>query len=105
MIYHQLSNGIRVLMDPMPYVHSISIGAWVLAGSVYENGRTSGISHAIEHMVFKGTTSRSAKDIAQQMDAIGANLNAFTSKECTCFYVKALDSDMPVCVDILADLK
>ncbi len=104
MIYHQLSNGIRVLMDPMPYVHSISIGAWVLAGSVYENGRTSGISHAIEHMVFKGTTSRSAKDIAQQMDAIGANLNAFTSKECTCFYVKALDSDMPVCVDILADL-
>lgn len=104
MIYRQLSNGIRIVMDPMPYVHSISIGAWVLAGSVHENERISGISHAIEHMVFKGTTSRSSKVIAQQMDAIGANLNAFTAKECTCFYVKALDSDMPICVDILADL-
>lgn len=104
MIYRQLNNGIRVVMDPMSNVHSISIGVWILAGSVYETDRVSGISHVIEHMLFKGTLSRSAKDIAIQMDAIGANLNAFTSKECTCFYVKAIDTDMPLCLEVLADL-
>lgn len=104
MIYRHLSNGIRIVMDPMQNLHSLSIGVWVLAGSVYENDGISGISHVIEHMLFKGTSSRTAKDIATQMDAIGANLNAFTSKECTCFYVKALDSDMPLCVEILSDL-
>lgn len=104
MVLRRLSNGIRVALDPMPNVHSLSIGVWILAGSVYESPNESGISHLIEHMLFKGTASRSAKDIAVQMDAIGANLNAFTSKECTCLYVKALDSDMPQCVEILSDL-
>lgn len=104
MTFRQLNNGIRVVLDPMPHLHSISLGVWVNAGSVFENDRNSGISHFIEHMVFKGTTHRSAAEIATEMDAIGANLNAFTAKECTCFHVKALDENMPLCVDILSDL-
>ncbi len=104
MTLRQLSCGIRVALEPMPHLHSISLGVWVNAGSVFENGTTSGVSHFIEHMVFKGTERRSATDIAMEMDAIGANLNAFTAKECTCFHVKALDEDMPLCVDILSDL-
>ena len=104
MTFRQLKCGICVALDPMPHLHSISLGVWVNAGSIFEDAKTSGISHFIEHMVFKGTKHRSAVDIAMEMDAIGANLNAFTAKECTCFHVKALDEDMPLCVDILADL-
>ncbi len=104
MTLRQLSCGIRVALEPMPHLRSISLGVWVNAGSVFENETTSGVSHFIEHMVFKGTERRSATDIAMEMDAIGANLNAFTAKECTCFHVKALDEDMPLCVDILSDL-
>ena len=77
MTFRQLNNGIRVVLDPMPHLHSISLGVWVNAGSVFENDRNSGISHFIEHMVFKGTTHRSAAEIATEMDAIGANLNAW----------------------------
>ena len=104
MIFRELSSGVRVALEPMPQLHSISIGVWVNAGSVFENEADSGVSHFIEHMVFKGTPTRSAVDISMEMDAIGANLNAFTAKECTCFHVKALDEDMPLCVDILSDL-
>ncbi len=100
----RLTNGIRVIMEPMGDLRSVSIGVWVNAGSVYEAGADAGISHFIEHMVFKGTARRSAADIAAEMDAVGGNLNAFTAKECTCFYAKVLDEDLPLAVDMLADI-
>ena len=100
----KLTNGIRVIMEPMDTLRSVSIGVWVNAGSVYETGTDAGISHFIEHMVFKGTARRSAADIAAEMDAVGGNLNAFTAKECTCFYAKVLDEDLPLAVDMLSDI-
>ena len=100
----KLTNGIRVIMEPMDNLRSVSIGVWVNAGSVYETGADAGISHFIEHMVFKGTARRSAADIAAEMDAVGGNLNAFTAKECTCFYAKVLDEDLPLAVDMLSDI-
>ena len=100
----KLSNGIRVIMEPMDNLRSVSIGVWVNAGSVFESGADAGISHFIEHMVFKGTARRSAADIAAEMDAVGGNLNAFTAKECTCFYAKVLDENLPLAVDMLSDI-
>ena len=100
----KLTNGIRVIMEPMDNLRSVSIGVWVNAGSVYETGADAGISHFIEHMVFKGTHRRSAADIAAEMDAVGGNLNAFTAKECTCFYAKVLDENLPLAVDMLSDI-
>ncbi|MBQ1820900.1 MAG: insulinase family protein [Clostridia bacterium] len=100
----QLQNGTRVLMERMESVRSVALGVWVNAGSVFETDREAGISHFIEHMLFKGTERRSASDIAAEMDAIGANLNAFTAKECTCFHVKALDEDLEKAVDMLSDI-
>ena len=100
----KLANGIRVIMEPMDNLRSVSIGVWVNAGSVFESGAEAGISHFIEHMVFKGTARRSAADIAAEMDAVGGNLNAFTAKECTCFYAKVLDEDLPLAVDMLSDI-
>lgn len=100
----KLNNGIRVVMEPMDNLRSVSIGVWVNAGSVFETGAEAGISHFIEHMVFKGTSRRSAADIAAEMDAVGGNLNAFTAKECTCFYAKVLDEDLPLAVDMLSDI-
>ena len=100
----RLQNGIRVIMEPMDTLRSVSIGVWVNAGSVYESEADAGISHFIEHMVFKGTRRRSAADIAVEMDAVGGNLNAFTAKECTCFYAKVLDENLPLAVDMLSDI-
>ena len=100
----RLTNGIRVIMESMDNLRSVSIGVWVNAGSVYESGADAGISHFIEHMVFKGTARRSAADIAAEMDAVGGNLNAFTAKECTCFYAKVLDENLPLAVDMLSDI-
>ena len=100
----KLTNGIRVIMEPMDNLRSVSLGVWVNAGSVYEAGADAGISHFIEHMVFKGTARRSAADIAAEMDAVGGNLNAFTAKECTCFYAKVLDENLPLAVDMLSDI-
>lgn len=100
----KLTNGIRVIMEPMDHVRSVSIGVWVNAGSVFESDAEAGISHFIEHMVFKGTFHRSAADIAAEMDAVGGNLNAFTAKECTCFYAKVLDENLPLAVDMLSDI-
>ncbi len=91
-------------MQPMPDFHSVSMGVWVSAGVVYENTGEAGISHFIEHMLFKGTKSRSAKQIAAEMDALGGNLNAFTAKECTCFYAKVLDEHMAKSADMLTDI-
>lgn len=99
-----LPNGLRLILLPMENTRCVSMGVWVNAGSVYETEENNGISHFIEHMVFKGTKKRSARDIAVEMDAVGGNLNAFTAKECTCFYAKVLDSDLPLAVDILSDI-
>ncbi len=100
----QMQNGIRVITERMPHVHSVAIGVWVDNGSVRERDSEAGASHFIEHMVFKGTDKRSAEQIAIDMDAVGGNLNAFTSKECTCYYAKVLDEHLNVACDILSDI-
>ena len=100
----RMDNGVTVVSERMEHVRSVSLGVWVDNGSVRERGMELGASHFIEHMVFKGTETRSAEDIAVEMDAVGGNLNAFTSKECTCFYAKVLDEHLPVACDILSDI-
>ena len=79
----QLKNGIRVIMEEMPSYRSVSIGVWIKAGSMYENKQNNGMAHVIEHMLFKGTKKRNAADIANEMTAIGGNMDAFTCKDCT----------------------
>ncbi len=99
-----LNNGIKVITRKIPHVRSLSIGIWVNTGSVSETEENNGICHFIEHMLFKGTSNRSAKEIAVHMDNIGGQLNAFTSKECTCYYSKVLDSHLSTAVDVLSDM-
>jgi predicted Zn-dependent peptidase len=99
-----LDNGVRVIGEQLPHLRSCSIGIWVRVGSMLETESENGLSHFIEHMVFKGTHKRSARDIAEEMDAIGGHLNAFTSKDCTCFLAKVIDNDMPIAIDVLCDL-
>ena len=100
----QLNCGVRVVMEEIPYVKSVSVGIWVKAGSVDESEENSGISHYIEHMLFKGTDSRSAKKIAADVDKIGGQINAFTGKEATCYYLKTLASNIDQAADILVDM-
>ncbi|MCD5410407.1 MAG: insulinase family protein [Clostridiales bacterium] len=99
-----LKNGIRVVTEHIPYVNSISIGVWIEVGSKNENKISNGASHFIEHMLFKGTDSRDAKNIANTIDNIGGHINAFTSKECTCYHVKVLDSHYKLAIDLLSDI-
>ena len=99
-----MKNGIRAVYEKMPDCRSASVAVWVKSGSVYEAEKEHGMSHFIEHILFKGTKSRSASKIAAEMDDIGGNLNAFTSKECTCFYAKVLDEHIEKAVDIISDL-
>jgi len=99
-----LSNGLTVLTEAMPHLRSISMGAWIGTGSRDEESPVNGISHFVEHMVFKGTTSRSAKQIAREVDTIGGNLDAFTGKEMICFNIKVLDENVVPALDVLADL-
>jgi len=99
-----LSNGIRVVSETLPKSRSVSIGVWVKVGSRHEPPEIGGISHFIEHMFFKGTGKRSAKDIAIEMDSIGGEMNAFTSQETTTFYAKVVDEHLPVVIEILADI-
>ena len=99
-----LINGVRVVTEEIPYVNSVSLGIWVKIGSRYESFENNGISHFIEHMLFKGTKKRSAKEIANSVDKIGGQLNAFTSKECTCFYAKVLDTHFDIALDVLSDM-
>ncbi len=99
-----LQNGVRVVTERMESVRSAAIGVWINAGSVFETEALAGVSHLIEHMLFKGTETRIAADIAAEADAIGANLNAFTAKECTCFHIKALDEDVETAVGLLSDI-
>ena len=90
----KLRNGIQVVTERIPHFRSISIGLWFKAGSIYENSSQNGLSHFIEHMLFKGTKERTAKEIAQTLEAVGGQLNAFTAKECTCFYSKVIDQHL-----------
>jgi len=99
-----LPNGLTVLTETMPHIRSVSIGIWVRTGSRHEEPEANGVSHFLEHMVFKGTKSRSAEQIARQVDSIGGNMDAFTAKECICFNVKVLDQHMPIAMDVLSDL-
>ncbi|WP_158794099.1 pitrilysin family protein [Granulicella sp. L60] len=99
-----LANGLMVLTESMPHVRSVSMGAWVGSGSRDEKPELNGISHFVEHMVFKGTTSRSAQQIAREVDTIGGNLDAFTGKETVCFNIKVLDENVTPALDVLADL-
>jgi len=99
-----LPNGVRVLSETMPHVRSVSVGLWVGIGSRRESPEQNGLSHFIEHMVFKGTSKRSAEDIARSVDSIGGNLDAFTSKELVCFNSKVLDEHLALSFDVLSDL-
>ncbi len=100
----EFGSGLRVVTERMPGVRSVSIGFWVLAGSRDEAPRISGSSHFLEHLLFKGTGSRSAQDIAEHFDAVGGDVNAVTAKEYTCFYARVLDRDLEMAVDHLADM-
>ncbi len=100
----KLSNGIRLVCEKMPYVKSVSVGVWVAAGSFYEEPEYHGISHFIEHMMFKGTKNRSAKALAEEMDFAGGQLNAFTARDCTCYYTKTLEKDLELSLSLLSDM-
>ena len=101
---HTLPNGLRVVLETIPFVRSVSFGIWVKTGSRNETADTNGISHFIEHMMFKGTKNRTARQIADEMDAIGGQLNAFTSRECTCFFSRTLDTHFDTALDCLQDM-
>ncbi|MDE3154081.1 MAG: insulinase family protein [Acidobacteriota bacterium] len=99
-----LDNGLRLVTESMPHVRSISIGVWLTRGSRHETAERGGIAHFVEHMLFKGTEQRSAEDIAQSIDSIGGQLDAFTAKEYASYYIKVLDEHLPLAVDILSDI-
>jgi len=99
-----LPNGIKIITEAMPHVRSVSVGIWINAGSRRETPEQNGVCHFIEHMLFKGTSNRSAEEIARSVDSIGGNLDAFTAKELVCYNTKVLDEHLPFAVDILSDL-
>jgi predicted Zn-dependent peptidase len=103
-IKYRLHNGLRVVMEQIPTCRSVTFGIWVKTGSRNESQMNNGISHFIEHMLFKGTDRYTAKDIAEIFDGIGGNVNAFTSKEYTCYYAKVLDEHLPIAMDVLSDM-
>ena len=105
--YHKkstLANGVRIVTEKIPYVHSVSVGIWILAGTIDETTENNGIAHFVEHMVFKGTESRTSLEIADSLESLGGHINAFTGKEITCFYAHVLDENIEIAIDILADL-
>ncbi|MBI4591138.1 MAG: insulinase family protein [Candidatus Rokubacteria bacterium] len=99
-----LPDGIRLVTERMPHVRSVAVGIWVDTGSRNEPEGRSGVSHLIEHLVFKGTDSRTAEEIARTMDSVGGQMDAFTAKEHTCFFVNVLDEHLPLAVDLLTDI-
>ncbi|MBC7766044.1 MAG: insulinase family protein [Hyphomonadaceae bacterium] len=101
---YTLKNGVRVVQEAVPYVRSVAFGIWLGAGSRRETAHNNGISHFIEHMLFKGTSTRTAKEIAEYMDSIGGQLNAYTGKENTCFYAKTLDNHVEKAISLLCDM-
>lgn len=100
----KISNGLRIVLEEIDYVNSVSVGLWVKNGSRNENKDNSGISHFIEHMFFKGTEKRNAKEIAEYIEDVGGQINAFTAKEATCYYVKILDTHLDLALDIISDM-
>jgi len=100
----ELPNGLIIVSEEMPQVRSLSMGIWIRTGSRHEPADINGISHFVEHMLFKGTRHRSAEEIAREVDSLGGNLDAFTAKECICFNVKVLDEHMPQALDVLSDM-
>jgi len=100
----KLPNGVRVVTETIPFVRSVSFGVWVKNGSRHETPENNGISHFVEHMLFKGTEKRSGMEIADVMDAVGGQLNAFTSKEYTCYFTRTLDTHFDVALDVLSDM-
>src|SRR5438477_8766772 len=99
-----LSNGLTVVSDPMPGLESAAVGIWVNTGSRNEQPREMGVSHMLEHMAFKGTTRRTARVLAEEIEAVGGMLNAYTSREQTAFHARILKADVPLAVDLLADI-
>lgn len=99
-----LPNGLVVVCETIPYVRSVTVGIWVKTGSKYENAGEYGLTHFLEHLLFKGTQNRSAREIAEQMDAVGGQLNAFTSKEYTCFYARVLSDHFAFAMELLSDM-
>jgi predicted Zn-dependent peptidase len=99
-----LDNGLRLLTETMPHVRSVTIGVWLTRGSRHEPHEHGGIAHFVEHMLFKGTGTRSAEDIAQEIDSIGGQLDAFTAKEYASYYIKVLDEHLPLALEILSDV-
>src|SRR5436305_7780577 len=99
-----LDTGLRLITETMPHVRSVSLGVWLTRGSRHESIDRSGIAHFVEHMLFKGTGTRSAEDIAQAIDSIGGQLDAFTAKEYASYYIKVLDEHLPLAIDILSDI-
>ena len=99
-----LANGLRIIGEKIDHFRSVAVGLWIGAGSQYETPPEAGVSHFLEHMVFKGTQKRTARQIAEEMDAVGGQLNAFTSKECTCFYAKVVDEHLDLAMDVLSDM-
>lgn len=100
----KLNNGLRIVLENIDYVKSVSVGMWIENGSRNENRDNNGISHFIEHMMFKGTENRNAFEIADCIESIGGQINAFTGKEATCYYVKILDSHIDLALDVLSDM-
>jgi predicted Zn-dependent peptidase len=99
-----LDNGVRVLCEPLDHVQSVSIGIWCQTGSRDERETEGGISHLIEHMLFKGTPTRSSEEIAQSIEGRGGYLNAFTTREETCYYARVLSEDVGNAVEVLGDM-
>src|SRR5262245_15233350 len=99
-----LGSGLRLVTESMPHVRSVSVGVWLTRGSRHESDADSGVAHFVEHMLFKGTTTRSAQVIAQTIDSIGGQLDAFTAKEYAGYYIKVLDDHLPLAIDLLSDL-
>src|ERR671927_1079790 len=99
-----LDNGLKLITESMPHVRSVTLGVWLTRGSRHESDERGGIAHFVEHMLFKGTSRRTAEDIAQAIDSIGGQLDAFTAKEYASYYIKVLDEHLPLAIDILSDI-
>jgi predicted Zn-dependent peptidase len=103
-VSERLDSGLRLVTECMPHVRSVTVGVWLTRGSRHESDAESGVAHFVEHMLFKGTASRSAQEIAQTIDSIGGQLDAFTAKEYASYYIKVLDDHLPLAVDLLSDM-
>ncbi|MBM3611994.1 MAG: insulinase family protein, partial [Alphaproteobacteria bacterium] len=99
-----LSNGFRIITDTMPGLQSATVGVWVSAGARHEAAGQTGIAHFLEHMAFKGTARRSAREIAEAIEDVGGYINAYTSRETTAYYARVLAADVPLALDVIADI-